>query len=129
MAGFFDMDGSTDKDPDSTNKQDPQGGATLQFRSGFGTGSDASPSVPLYALDAFDLRTYARVPDPPVEELFMGGGGYHCTGKDDCPTYERSCSKLYKYTPAHVLLLTRCLSACALTGFPPVPPRSTLALG
>jgi hypothetical protein len=85
VAGFFDMDGSTDKDPDSTDKENPLGGATLQFRSGFGADSDASPSVPLYALDAFDLRTYARVPDPPVEELFIGGGGHHCTGKDDCP--------------------------------------------
>ena len=108
VAGFFDMDGSTDKSPDSTDKENPLGGATLQFRSGFGTSSDADSTVPLYALDAFDLRTYKRVPDPVVEELFLGGGGYRCTGKDDCPGYALL---QQKYTPARVHLHAASLPA------------------
>ena len=73
VKGMYDVDGSSTTHLDSSEKVNPQGGATFQMS------SSVRPEVPLYSIESLDLKTYEFVKDNPVADMSIGGAGYDCT--------------------------------------------------
>jgi hypothetical protein len=92
-------------------------GATLQFRSGFGSRYPNRPEVPLYSMESFDLTTNQGVADPPVAGLFTGGYGYNCAAPDSCEKDEDGRVQFWdcpKFCPGYALASNTTRGHCSL---------------